>query len=142
MLGTATAPVAGTPINPAAASRPREPILTGVSAIDGLATLVRGQKLPIFSVGGLPHLELAAQIAAQATVGGEPFAVVFAAMGMTNADAAAVARRARGARGGRRSGRCFSTPRTTRSSSGSLTPRLALTVAEHLAFDPAATCSS
>ena len=51
------------------ARRPREPVLTGVSAIDGLATLVRGQKLPIFSVGGLPHLELAAQIAAQARDG-------------------------------------------------------------------------
>ena len=51
---------------------------------------MRGQKLPIFSVGGLPHLELAAQIAAQAHAGGEPFAVVFAGMGITHADAAAV----------------------------------------------------
>ena len=48
-------------------------MLTGVSAIDALTTLVRGQKLPIFSLAGLPHLELATQIAAQATAGGEPF---------------------------------------------------------------------
>lgn len=64
-----------------------------VSVIDGLATLVRGHKLPIFSVGGLPHLELAAQIAAQATAGDEPLAVVFAVMGVTNADAAAMRER-------------------------------------------------
>ena len=65
-------------------------MLTGISAIDALTTLVRGQKLPIFSVAGLPHLELAAQIAAQSTAGDEPFSVVFAAMGLTHADAAAV----------------------------------------------------
>lgn len=62
-------------------------MLTGVGAIDALATLVRGQKLPVFSVAGLPHLELAAQIAAQATVAGEAFSVVFAGMGLTHADA-------------------------------------------------------
>lgn len=61
-------PVVGRPINPAAREAPREPVLTGVSAIDTLTTLVKGQKLPVFSVGGLPHLELAAQIAAQAHV--------------------------------------------------------------------------
>ena len=84
--------VAGRPINPARREAPSESIVTGVSAIDGLATLVRGQKLPIFSVGGLPHLELAAQVAAQARAGegDEPFAVVFAAMGITHADAAMV----------------------------------------------------
>jgi V/A-type H+/Na+-transporting ATPase subunit B len=59
---------------------PADPVLTGVSAIDGPTTLVRGQKLPVFSVAGLPHLELAIQIAAQATVGDEPFCVVVAAM--------------------------------------------------------------
>src|ERR1035437_6774272 len=64
--------------------------MTGISAIDGLATLVRGQKLPSFSGGGLPHLDLAAQIAAQARSGEEPFAVVFAAIGMTHADTAEV----------------------------------------------------
>ncbi|HBB27885.1 MAG TPA: V-type ATP synthase subunit B, partial [Clostridiales bacterium] len=75
----------GLPMNPAARNYPQEFIQTGVSAIDGLNTLVRGQKLPIFSASGLPHAELAAQIARQAQVRGtsEPFAVVFAAMGIT-----------------------------------------------------------
>ena len=75
----------GLPMNPAARNYPQEFIQTGVSAIDGLNTLVRGQKLPIFSASGLPHAQLAAQIARQAKVRGtdEPFAVVFAAMGIT-----------------------------------------------------------
>ena len=77
--------VNGTPMNPAARNYPSEFIQTGVSAIDGLNTLVRGQKLHIFSASGLPHANLAAQIARQATVLGdnEQFAVVFAAMGIT-----------------------------------------------------------
>lgn len=75
----------GLPINPYARDYPSEFIQTGVSVIDGLNTLVRGQKLPIFSGNGLPHNQLAAQIARQATVPGsrEKFAVVFAAMGIT-----------------------------------------------------------
>lgn len=75
----------GDPINPYARAYPSEFIQTGISSIDGLNTLVRGQKLPIFSGFGLPHAELAAQIARQATVRGtdEPFAVVFGAMGIT-----------------------------------------------------------
>ena len=75
----------GLPMNPAARNYPQEFIQTGVSAIDGLNTHVRGQKLPIFSASGLPHANLAAQIARQAKVRGtnEPFAVVFAAMGIT-----------------------------------------------------------
>ncbi|MBU4438598.1 MAG: V-type ATP synthase subunit B [Firmicutes bacterium] len=75
----------GLPINPTARNYPQEFIQTGISAIDGLNTLVRGQKLPIFSASGLPHANLAAQIARQAKVRGtnEPFAVVFAAMGIT-----------------------------------------------------------
>lgn len=75
----------GLPMNPAARNYPQEFIQTGVSAIDGLNTLVRGQKLPIFSASGLPHARLAAQIARQAQVRGtnEPFAVVFAAIGIT-----------------------------------------------------------
>ena len=75
----------GLPMNPAARNYPEEFIQTGVSAIDGLNTLVRGQKLPIFSASGLPHAQLAAQIARQAKVKGknEQFAVVFAAMGIT-----------------------------------------------------------
>lgn len=77
--------VNGTPINPVARTYPNEFIQTGISAIDGLNTLVRGQKLPIFSVSGLSHNKLAAQIAKQATVLGhqEKFAVVFAAIGIT-----------------------------------------------------------
>jgi V/A-type H+-transporting ATPase subunit B len=73
------------PMNPTARNYPQEFIQTGISAIDGLNTLVRGQKLPIFSASGLPHANLAAQIARQAKVRGtqEPFAVVFAAMGIT-----------------------------------------------------------
>ncbi len=77
--------VNGLPMNPVARKYPQEFIQTGVSAIDGLNTLVRGQKLPIFSASGLPHAQLAAQIARQAKVRGkdEQFAVVFAAMGIT-----------------------------------------------------------
>ena len=74
----------GEPINPAARDYPNEFIQTGISAIDGLNTLVRGQKLPVFSMSGLNHAELAAQIARQAKVrSGEKFAVVFAAVGIT-----------------------------------------------------------
>ena len=78
----------GVPMNPAARNYPSEFIETGISAIDGLNTLVRGQKLPIFSASGLPHAQLAAQIARQAKVvdpddeNGEKFAIVFAAMGV------------------------------------------------------------
>ncbi|WP_312649360.1 V-type ATP synthase subunit B [Proteiniclasticum sp.] len=75
----------GVPINPVARNYPSEFIQTGISAIDGLNTLVRGQKLPIFSGSGLPHAELAAQIARQARVvgKGDKFAVVFGAIGIT-----------------------------------------------------------
>ena len=77
--------IAGRPINPEARAYPVEFIQTGISAIDGLNTLSRGQKLPIFSGSGLPHIQLAAQITRQAKVLGkeEEFAVVFAAMGIT-----------------------------------------------------------
>lgn len=79
----------GMPMNPAAREYPSEFIQTGVSAIDGLNTLVRGQKLPIFSEAGLPHANLAAQIARQARVLGSDsnFAVVFAAVGITYEEA-------------------------------------------------------
>ena len=75
----------GTPINPVSRVYPRNYIATGISSIDCMMTLIRGQKLPIFSASGLPHANLAAQIARQAKVRGtdEPFAVVFAAMGIT-----------------------------------------------------------
>ena len=134
ILGELWRPVAGLPINPAARERPRDPIVTGVSAIDGLATLVRGQKLPIFSVGGLPHLELAAQVAAQATAGKDPFAVVFAAVGIPHADVALVrdVLEARAAAGELTLlVNTVEDPLVERI----VTPRLALTIAEHLAFD-------
>ena len=85
ILPEARMDINGIPMNPAARSYPEEFIQTGVSAIDGLNTLVRGQKLPIFSASGLPHANLAAQIARQAKVRGndEQFAVVFAAIGIT-----------------------------------------------------------
>ena len=81
--------VNGTPINPSARDYPDEFIQTGISAIDGLNTLVRGQKLPVFSASGLPHANLAAQIARQAKVlnADSKFAVVFAAIGITYEEA-------------------------------------------------------
>jgi V/A-type H+-transporting ATPase subunit B len=83
-VGEALRPVWGSPMNPARRVPPADFIETGVSAIDGLNTLVRGQKLPVFSSAGLPALELAAQIVESARVAsGEPFAVVFAAIGIT-----------------------------------------------------------
>ena len=81
--------IEGYPMNPSAREFPREFIQTGISAIDGMNTLVRGQKLPLFSGAGLPHNELAAQIARQAKVLGkeEEFAVIFVAMGITTGEA-------------------------------------------------------
>jgi V/A-type H+-transporting ATPase subunit B len=133
VAGPRTAPVSGHPMNPTRREPPSEAVLTGVSAIDALTTLVRGQKLPVFSVAGLPHLELATQVAAQATVGDEPFAVVFAAMGLTHADAAMVrdALEERSA-----SGELVLLLNTADDPviERILTPRIALTVAEDLAF--------
>jgi V/A-type H+-transporting ATPase subunit B len=126
--------VVGEPINPARRAVPDDAVLTGVSAIDGLATLVRGQKLPVFSVGGLPHLELAIQIAANATVEGAEFRVVFAGMGITNADADLV-RDGLEERIRRREAVAFLNTADDPTIERILTPRLALTVAEHLAFD-------
>lgn len=85
LIPTKTIDINGTPINPVGRDYPSEFIQTGISAIDGLNTLVRGQKLPIFSGSGLPHAKLAVQIARQAKVRGtdDKFAVVFAAIGIT-----------------------------------------------------------
>jgi V/A-type H+-transporting ATPase subunit B len=87
----------GNPINPVARDYPNEFIQTGISTIDGLNPLVRGQKLPIFSGAGLPHDEITAQLARQATVlgKGESFAVVFAAMGITGSAVHQPGRRSR-----------------------------------------------
>jgi len=134
VTGVITAPVAGFPLNPVHREPPADPVLTGVSVIDALTTLVRGQKLPVFSVAGLPHLELAAQIAAQASAGGEPFSVVFAAMGLTHADAAGV-REALEARGAARELVFLLNLADEPVIERLLTPRLALTIAEHLAFE-------
>jgi V/A-type H+-transporting ATPase subunit B len=128
-----SAPTTGAPLNPLMREPPAEPVLTGISAIDGLATLVRGQKLPIFSIAGLPHLELATQIAAQASVGGDPFCVVFAAMGLTHADAAAV-RDGLEERSRARELVLLVNTADDPVIERILTPRIALTVAEHLAF--------
>jgi V/A-type H+-transporting ATPase subunit B len=89
IIPEARLPIIGAAINPTARAYPNEFIQTGVSTIDGMNTLVRGQKLPIFSGAGLPHNELAAQIARQATVLGseEPFSVIFTAMGITHEEA-------------------------------------------------------
>jgi V/A-type H+-transporting ATPase subunit B len=127
-------PVAGSPINPAAREAPSEAIVTGVSVIDGLATLVRGQKLPVFSVGGLPHIELAAQVASQAHVGGEPFATVFAALGLPHADVDTV-RGVLERRAALGDLALFINTAEDPVVERIVTPRLALTVAEHLAFD-------
>ncbi|WP_338674835.1 V-type ATP synthase subunit B [Streptomyces sp. SCSIO 30461] len=133
VFGSASATVGGNPINPMRREPPAEPVLTGVGAVDGLTTLVRGQKLPVFSIAGLPHLELAAQIAAQSTAAGEPFSVVFAGMGLTHADASFVrdALEERSA-----AGELVLLLNTADDPviERILTPRIALTVAEHLAF--------
>jgi V/A-type H+-transporting ATPase subunit B len=133
VLADQTAPVAGNPLNPVLREPPAEPVITGVSAIDALTTLVRGQKLPIFSVAGLPHLELAAQIAAQANAGGEPFSVVFAAMGLTHPDAATV-RDILEERAAAGELALFLNTADDPVIERTLTPRIALTVAEHLAY--------
>ncbi len=134
ITGSRVRPVSGSVINPARRDVPRDPVLTGISAIDGLATLVRGQKLPVFSIGGLPHLELAIQIAAQATVEGAEFRVIFAGMGITNADADLITE---GLSDRVRAGEAalFLNTADDPTIERILTPRLALTVAEHLAFD-------
>ncbi len=128
--------VNGTPMNPAARSYPQEFIQTGVSAIDGLNTLVRGQKLPIFSASGLPHAQLAAQIARQAKVRGttEPFAVVFAAMGITFEEAHYFVESFRET-GALERTVMFTNLANDPAVERIATPRMALTAAEYLAFD-------
>lgn len=127
--------VHGAPINPSAREYPSEFIQTGVSAIDGMNTLVRGQKLPIFSGSGLPHNELAAQIARQAKVLGEEekFAVVFCAMGITHEDAAFFIKDFERA-GALERATLFLNLANDPAIERILTPRLALTTAEYLAF--------
>ena len=126
----------GRPMNPAARNYPQEFIQTGVSAIDGLNTLVRGQKLPIFSASGLPHANLAAQIARQATVLGdsEQFAVVFAAMGITFEESNYFIESFRQT-GALDRTVMFVNLANDPAVERIATPRMALTAAEYLAFD-------
>ena len=128
--------VNGTPMNPAARSYPQEFIQTGISAIDGLNTLVRGQKLPIFSASGLPHAQLAAQIARQAKVRGtdEPFAVVFGAMGITFEEADYFMQSFRET-GALDRTVMFSNLANDPAIERIATPKMALTAAEYLAFE-------
>ncbi len=128
--------VNGRPINPAARVYPRDFIQTGVSAIDGMNTLIRGQKLPIFSGNGLPHNKLAAQIVRQARVLGadDTFAVVFAGMGIKY-DVARYFVDSFERSGALSRVVMFLSLADTPSIERLLTPRAALTAAEYLAFD-------
>lgn len=126
----------GEPINPAARDYPNEFIQTGISAIDGLNTLVRGQKLPVFSMSGLPHAQLAAQIARQAKVrnSDSKFAVVFCAVGITFEEAEYFVNDFR------KTGAIERTVLFTNLANDPAieriaTPRMALTCAEYLAFE-------
>lgn len=128
--------VNGRPINPAVREYPRDFIQTGISVIDGMNTLIRGQKLPIFSGNGLPHNELAAQIARQARIRGEKsnFAVVFAAMGVKH-DVARFFIHSFEETGTLDKVALFLSLADDPSIERIITPRVALTLAEHLAFD-------
>ncbi len=126
----------GSPINPAARDYPDEFIQTGVSAIDGLNTLVRGQKLPVFSASGLPHAELAAQIARQAKVlnTSDKFAVVFAAIGITYEEADFFMQDLRKT-GAIERAVMFMNLANDPAIERIATPKMALTAAEYLAFE-------
>jgi V/A-type H+-transporting ATPase subunit B len=126
----------GEAINPVARDYPDDFIQTGISTIDGLNTLSRGQKLPIFSGAGLPHAQLAAQIARQARVlkEGEAFAVVFAAMGITYEEAEFFIRSFR-LTGALENSVLFINLASDPAIERIATPRLALTAAEYLAFE-------
>ncbi len=134
-VGEAVRPINGAPINPMRRARPRDFIETGVSAIDAMNTLVRGQKLPVFGGPGLPALDLAARIVEWARAPkGEPFAVVFAGVGITARETREFLDRVRAS---------GAMPRTVLYLNEAahpaieriLAPRLALTAAEFLAFD-------
>ncbi|NLS80184.1 MAG: V-type ATP synthase subunit B [Chloroflexi bacterium] len=134
------ADVNGAPINPTVREYPRQYIATGISAIDGMNTLLRGQKLPIFSGNGLPHDQLAAQLARQARLGGaeagaeERFAIVFAAMGIKN-DVADFFRRSFAESGALVNVAMFLNLAADPVIERLITPRAALTLAEFLAFE-------
>jgi V/A-type H+-transporting ATPase subunit B len=128
--------VNGLPVNPTARNYPRKFIQTGISAIDGMNTLVRGQKLPIFSGSGLPHRQIVAQITRQAKIVGEEaqFAVVFAGMGIKHDEAMFYVRSFEES-GAMERVVVFLSLADAPSVERLVTPRAALTVAEYLAFD-------
>ena len=135
--------VNGLPINPTARVYPRDYIQTGISTIDGVNTLLRGQKLPLFSGAGMPHDQLAAQIVRQATLGkvagapqteGEDFAIVFAAMGVKN-DVADYFRRSFTESGALTRVAMFLNLADDPPVERIVTPRAALTLAEYLAYE-------
>ncbi len=128
--------ITGAAINPYSRQEPHDFIQTGISTIDALNTLVRGQKLPLFSTAGLPHNDIAVQIARQATVLGkeEAFVVVFAAMGITNAEAQFFMRDFEKT-GALERAVLFLNLANDPSIERIITPRLALTTAEYLAFE-------
>ena len=128
--------IVGSAINPWARDNPEDFIQTGISTIDGMNTLVRGQKLPIFSGSGLPHNEMAMQIARQAKVTGEAedFAVVFAAMGITNEESQNFMKEFERT-GALKKAVVFLNLADDPAIERIVTPRLALTTAEYLAFE-------
>lgn len=130
--------VNGQPLNPVSREYPRDYIRTGISAIDGLVTLIRGQKLPIFSGNGLPHDALAAQIVQQASLGddasGEEFAIVFAAMGVKH-DVAEFFRRTFEESGVSDHVTMFMNLANDPVVERLITPKVALTLAEYLAYE-------
>src|SRR3990172_3584142 len=137
------ADVNGQPINPTARIYPRDYIQTGISTIDGVNTLLRGQKLPLFSGAGMPHDQLAAQIVRQATLGklagapqteGEEFAIVFSAMGVKN-DVAEYFRRSFTESGALTRVAMFLNLADDPPVERIVTPRAALTLAEYLAYE-------
>ena len=137
------ADINGQPINPTARIYPRDYIQTGISTIDGVNTLLRGQKLPLFSGAGMPHDQLAAQIVRQATLGkvagapqteGEEFAIVFAAMGVKN-DVADYFRRSFTESGALTRVAMFLNLADDPPVERIITPRAALTLAEYLAYE-------
>jgi V/A-type H+-transporting ATPase subunit B len=134
-VGEAVRPLTGAPINPVRRAPPRDFIETGISAIDAMNTLVRGQKLPVFSGPGLPGLGIAAQIVEWARAPrGEPFAVVFAAIGITARETQEFVTRIR-ASGAMSRTVLFLNEASHPAVERLLAPRLALATAEHLAFD-------
>lgn len=135
IIGKEERDINGYPLNPDAREYPRDNIITGVSAIDGLATLIRGQKLPIFSGSGLPHNEIAAQIVNQSKISvEEDFYIIFVGIGIKADDASFFLKKFEE---GGALGRLITFLNLADSPSVErlITPRCALTVAEYLAFD-------